>query len=396
MLNFEYYSPTRLVVGRQTEKEAGRLARQYGATKVLVHYGSGSVNRSGLLERVLASLSQAGLPYVTLGGVVPNPLDTLVYEGITLCKNEGVDFVLGVGGGSAIDSAKAIAIGACDNGDFWDFYVRKREPHHRLGLGTIMTLPATGSEASNSSVIKRSSEPLKRGLRSDLNRPDFSIINPELTFTLPPYQTACGASDILSHVMERYFSHTTGVSLTDRLCEAVMQTVLAEAPRALADPTDYDAQANLFWASTQAHIGLMGMGRQEDWSVHALEHELSGGYDTAHGAGLAVLYPAWLTYLLPRPANTMLIAQWAVRVMGVPMDFTSPEETGRAGVLRLARTFADWGLPTSLQALGVPHDDLPTLTSRTKRNPDGSCGFFGPLHDDDILAIYEIAWNGTL
>lgn len=394
MLDFEYYSPTRLVVGRHKENAAGRLARQQGATRVLVHYGSGSVVRSGLLDRICASLAAAGLEYQMLGGVVPNPRDTLVYEGIALCKREQIDFVLAVGGGSVLDSAKAIAIGSCDDGDFWDFYVRRREPVRRLGLGTIITLPATGSEASNSSVIKRSAEPLKRGLRHDLNRPDFSIINPELTFTLPHYQTASGAADILAHVMERYFSHTPGVSLTDRLCEAVMLTVLEEAPRALANPTDYDAQANLFWASTQAHIGLLGMGRQEDWSVHAMEHEMSGGYNTAHGAGLAVLYPAWLTYLLPKGDNAALIAQWAQRVLGLPLDFADPAATARLGIQRLAQTFADWGLPVSLEELGIPRADLPVLTARAKRNADGSCGFFGPLHDADILAIYELAWDG--
>lgn len=394
MLDFEYYSPTRLIVGHQKEKEAGRWAKFYGATRVLVHYGSGSVVTSGLLDRVCASLAAAGLHFQTLGGVVPNPRDTLVYEGIRLCKQEKIDFVLAVGGGSVLDSSKAISIGSCDDGDFWDFYVKRRDPVRRLGLGTIITLPATGSEASNSSVIKRDNEPLKRGLRSDLNRPDFSIINPELTYTLPPFQTACGASDILSHVMERYFTRTTGVGLSDRLCEAVMKTVLDEAPRALAEPDQYDVRANLFWASTQAHIGLLGMGRQEDWSVHALEHELSGNYNTAHGAGLAVLYPAWLMYLLPQ--HTLMIAQWAERVMGVPMDFANPEATGRAGIQRLAKTFAAWGLPTTLQEMGVPRADLPVLTTRAKRNADGTCGFFGPLLDQDIRAIYELAWTGIL
>jgi alcohol dehydrogenase YqhD (iron-dependent ADH family) len=391
MLSFDYYSPTRLVFGRSRENEAGSLAKQAGAKKVLVHYGTGSVVRSGLLDRVLESLKKEGLEILTLGGVVANPRDTLVYEGIELCKREGIDFVLAVGGGSVLDSAKAIAIGACHDGDFWDFYVNKRKPERRLGLGTIITLMATGSEASNSSVIKRANEPLKRGLRSDLNRPDFSIINPELTLTLPLDQVANGAADMMAHIMERYFTNTPDVSLTDHLCEGVLRSIIELAPLALQNPTDYEPRANLFFASTIAHVGILGMGRTEDWSAHALEAELSGCYNTAHGAGLAALYPAWILYMLPH--RTMRIAQFAERVLGVPLDFQAPEKTGLEGVKSLSRLFQSWGLPKNLRAMGIPREDLPTLAKRAKRNPDGTCGNFLPLKDADVLAVYELAWD---
>lgn len=323
--------------------------------------------------------------------MVANPRDTLVYEGIELCKREGIDYILAVGGGSVLDSAKAIAIGACHDGDFWDFYVGKRKPERRLGLGTVITLMATGSEASNSSVIKRANEPLKRGLRSDLNRPDFSIINPELTFTLPREQVAYGAADMLAHIMERYFTTTPDVSLTDHLCEGAMRSIIEQAPLALADLTDYEPRANLFFASTIAHVGLLGMGRKEDWSVHALEHELSGNYNTAHGAGLAAMYPAWLLHHLPY--RTLRIAQFAERVLGLPLDFADPARTARAGALALSRLFSSWGLKPNLRELGIPREDLPVLAGRVKRNPDGTCGQFLPLRDDDILAIYEAAWD---
>lgn len=391
MKDFEYYSPTRLIVGRGKENEAGRWAKFQGAKKVLVHYGSGSAVRSGLLDRVLKSLQAEQLDVVQLGGVVANPRDTLVYEGIDLCKRENIDFVLAVGGGSVLDSAKAIAIGACYDGDFWDFYGRGKQPQRRLGLGTVITLMATGSEASNSSVIKRADEPLKRGLRSDLNRPDFSIINPELTFTLPLDQVGFGAADMMAHIMERYFTTTPDVSLTDHLCEGAMKSIVEQAPLALKNLLDYEPRANLFFASTLAHIGLLGMGRTEDWSVHAMEHELSGRYNTAHGAGLAAMYPAWILHHLPH--RPMRIAQFANRVLGIPLDFRNPENTGREGAKALSRLFKSWGCPQNLRELGIPREDLPMLVKATKRNADGSCGWFLPLKDDDILAIYESAWD---
>lgn len=393
MLDFEYYSPTRFIFGEGREREVGGLCRDLGAKRVLIHYGGGSVVRSGLLQRVQASLTDADLPWLALGGAVPNPRDTLVYEGIDLCRREKIDLVLGIGGGSAIDSAKAIAIGTCYDGDFWDLYSRHGQADKRLLLGTIVTFPATGTEGSNSSVIMREVDLLKRGLRSDLNRPDFSIINPRLAETLPAWQIACGAADILSHVFERYFTNTKDVVLTDHICEAVMSTVLEVTPPALADPTRYGPVANLMWSSTMAHIGLLGIGRQEDWSVHALEHEVSALYDVAHGAGLAALYPAWMEYLLPHdPAR---FARLAGRVFGVDPSGLDDTDAGKRGICRLAAFFSQIGLPVNLKDLGVRREDLTLLAGKTKRNPDGSCGFYLPLQDKDITAIFELAYDWT-
>ncbi len=389
MLDFNYYSPTRFIFGCGRETEVGQLCQELGARHVLIHYGTGSVVRSGLLERVQASLDAAGLSVSLLGGAVPNPHDTLVYEGIKLCREQDIDLVLGIGGGSAVDSAKAIAVGACYDGDFWDLYSGQAQPDKRLLLATIVTLPATGTEGSNSAVITRTRDLLKRGLRSDLNRPDFSIINPDLTSTLPGWQVACGAADIMSHVFERYFTNTEDVVLTDHLCEGLLSTVLEVTPRVLAEPGAYGARANLMWSSTIAHIGLLGMGRQEDWSVHALEHELSALYDVAHGAGLAALYPAWMQYMLPHdPAR---FARLARRVFGVGNELTDLA-AGRLGIARLAEFFQSIGLPTNLVDLGTKKSDLPRLAEKVKRNPDGSCGFYLPLKDQDILAVYELAF----
>jgi alcohol dehydrogenase len=398
MLDFKWISPTLFVFGRGRENEVGQLAAAQGARRVLIHYGGGSVIRSGLLGRVKMSLTAAGIDFRELGGVQANPLDQLVYEGIQLCRRERVDLVLGLGGGSAIDSAKAIAIGAADEdpqGDFWDYYSLMRIPQKRLALGTIITLPGTGSEGSNSSVIVHTGDRLKRGLRSDLNRPDFSIMNPELAASLPPYQVASGAADMLSHVMERYFSRTSGVEITDRLCEAVMQTVLNAASVAVADPGNYDAMANLMWSAMIAHNGAVGVGREEDWSAHPLEHEMSGLFNTAHGAGLAALYPAWLEHMLPhRPEK---LAQFAERVLDVaapdPDDRTSLIAAAQEGIRRLARIFQTLGLATNLRDLGIPRESIPVMAARVKRNSDGTCGKFLPLRDADILAIYEKAYD---
>lgn len=393
MLPFDHHSPTRFHFGPGREKETGAIAAKLGARRVLLHYGQNFVCQSGLLDTVKQSLSQAGLKVFELGGAKPNPRDGLVYEGIDFCRRHDIDTVIGLGGGSAVDSAKAIAIGACHDGDFWDFYGGGKKPDTRLRLGTIVTLPATGTEGSNSNVITQEKSLLKRGLRSPLNRPDFSILNPELTYTLPEWQLACGAADILSHAFERYFSKTEGVMLTDELCEGVMRTVLQSAPQAIADKTAYDPRANLMWASTMAHIGLLGLGREEDWSAHALEHELSALYDVAHGAGLAALYPAWLEYHLPHDPQRM--ARMAHRLFGLE-EQRDPVATGQAGIHKLARFFRSMHLPLSLKELGVKRADLPRLAQKVKRQPDGSCGHYLPLQDPDILAIYEKAFDWTL
>lgn len=390
MLNFNFISPTRFIFGPGRENEAGACVKAVGGQRVLLHFGGSHAETSGLLARVQGSLEAVGLEIVRLGGVMPNPRDSLVYEGIELCRRLNVDTVLAVGGGSVLDSAKAIALGACYDGDFWDFYGRGAIPQKRLTLGTIVTLPATGSEGSNSSVIRRDADQQKRGLRSDLNRPDFSIINPELTFSLPAWQIACGASDILSHIFERYFTRTEEVELTDLLCEAVMTAVISAAPATLADPAAYGPRANLIWASTIAHNGSLGVGRQEDWSAHALEAEIGGRYDTTHGAGLAAIYPAWMQYMLVRQPQRA--ARFARNVFAVPTDLPATE-AGREGIRRLAAFYRSLGLPTNLEAIGVDRNHTTDMAARVKRNPDGTCGFYLPLKDEDILKIYNLAFD---
>ncbi|WP_303805483.1 iron-containing alcohol dehydrogenase, partial [Ruminococcus flavefaciens] len=286
MDNFNFYSPTEFVFGKDRESECGEYVKKYGGSKVLIHYGGGSAERSGLLGRVRESLNKSGISFVELGGVKPNPRDTLVYKGIDLCRSEGVDFILAVGGGSSIDSAKAIAAGVPYDGDFWDFYSGK-SIEKALPIGVVLTIAAAGSEGSGDSVITKEDGMLKRGAGSDALRARFSILNPALTQTLPAYQTACGATDIMAHVFERYFTNTTEVEITDRLCEAVLITMVKETPRVIADPDNYDARANIMWAGMVAHNGIVGVGRSQDWNSHGIEHELSALYDCAHGAGLA-------------------------------------------------------------------------------------------------------------
>ena len=296
MNNFQFYSPTEFVFGKGTENEVGTYVKKHGGSKVLLHYGGGSVVRSGLLDRVKQSLTAAGLPFAELGGVKPNPRDTLVYQGIDLCRAEGIDLILAVGGGSTIDSSKAIAMGVPYDGDFWDFYAHVNTPKAALPVGTVLTIAAAGSEGSPDSVITKEDSGLKRGAGTDLIRPRFSVMNPELTCTLPPYQTASGATDIMAHVFERYFTNTTEVEITDRLCEAVLMTMIKETPRVIADPNNYDARANIMWAGMVAHNNIVGVGREQDWNSHGIEHELSALYDCAHGAGLAVIMPAWMPF----------------------------------------------------------------------------------------------------
>ncbi len=275
MNNFQFYSPTEFVFGKESEKLAGHYVKKHGGTNVLLHYGGGSAIRSGLLSRVKESLTAEGIAFTELGGVQPNPRDTLVYEGIDLCREKGIDFILAVGGGSVIDSSKAIAMGVPYDGDFWDFYSGKNKPKAALPVATVLTIAAAGSEGSGDSVITKEEGGLKRGAGSDLIRPKFSIMNPELTCTLPPYQTACGATDIMAHVFERYFTNTTEVEITDRLCEAVLLTMVKETPRVIADPANYEARANIMWAGTVAHTNIVCVGREQGCNSHGIEHELS-------------------------------------------------------------------------------------------------------------------------
>ncbi len=389
MNNFEFYSPTRFVFGKDTENEAGKLVKQCGGTKVLIHYGGGSVVRSGLLDRVKKSLEAEGLAYVELGGVKPNPRSGLVYEGIDLCKKEGVDFVLAVGGGSAIDSSKAIAAGVVYDGDFWDFYQGKWIDK-ALPVGTILTIAAAGSEGSGDSVITKEEGNYKRGATGEGIRPKFSILNPALTQTLPPYQTACGITDIMAHLYERYITSSTDVEVTDRLIEGLLLTMVHEGPRVIADPDNYEARANIMWAGTMAHTNSCGVGRNQDWNSHNIEHELSALYDCAHGAGLAVTMPAVFTYEMPR--NVMRFAQVAVRVWGCQMDFEHPEVTARAGIEAFRNFLISIGMPKNFEELGAKEEDIPKLVEMLCRGDgrDGTISGFMTLNEEDCTKIYKL------
>ena len=390
MKNFTHKIPTRFVFGRGAEKQVGAEIKALGGTRVLIHYGGGSAVRSGLIDRVETSIREAGLYSVTLGGAQPNPRDTKVYEGIALIRREHIDFVLAVGGGSAIDSAKAMAHGSQYDGDFWDFFCGKAKPEASLPIGCVLTMSAAGSESSNSCVITQESTKTKRGLGSEFNRPVLAIMNPELAMTVPPYQIACGATDILAHIMERYFTIDTDVDLTDRLCEAAMAAVIRAARIAVKNPSDYDAQAQLMWGSTIAHNNTLSVGRESDFGSHQIEHELSAKYDVPHGAGLAVVFPAWMRFHMPN--HVMRFAQYAVRVWGCQMNFEHPEETAMLGIEAHEAFLREIGMPTTLKELGVKTEDIPFLAAHTKKNnPAGFTGMCYPMTVADIEAMYRIA-----
>ena len=391
MKNFVHQLPTKFLFGRGAENEVGREVRALGGTKVLIHYGGGSAVRSGLIDRVKKALDAENIGYVELGGVQPNPRDTMVYKGIALARREGVDFVLAVGGGSSIDSSKAIAHGLQYDGDFWDFFCGKAKPEKTTPLGVVLTMSAAGSESSNSCVITQESTRTKRGLRSELNRPRFAAMNPELAMTLPPYQIACGATDILAHIMERYFTCETEVDLTDRLCEGAMQAIIRAAKIAVKTPDSYDAQAQLMWGSTIAHNETLGVGRVSDFGSHQIEHELSALYDVPHGAGLAVVFPAWMRYQLSK--NPMRFAQFAVRVYGCSMDFEHPERTALAGVEAHEAFLREIGMPVTLHELGARTEDIPALAAKTKKTnlETMTTGGAFPMTTQDVEAILHLA-----
>ena len=390
MINFTFHSPTEFVFGRDTEKSAGLLVKKYGGTRVLLVYGGGSAVKSGLIGRVESSLAEAGIACIRLGGVVPNPRSSLVYEGIRLARAEKADFLLAVGGGSAIDTAKAIAAGTLYAGDFWDFYAKKAKVEACLPIGCILTISAAGSEGSTSSVITKEEGMVKRGHHSEFFRPKFSIMNPVLTYTLPNYQKASGAADMMAHVLERYFSPEKGNDLTDRLCEAVLTAVVRAAPIALADSTDYDAHAQLMWAGNLAHNDTCGNGRISDWGAHAMEHELSARYDVAHGAGLAALYPSWMRYQMDQ--DVMLFAQFGHRVFGVEMDFEDPKQTAKKGIDAFEQFLQSIGMPISLEELKIPYEDIPSLAASVGYHRPDELGNFRPLHQSDVVNIYRMAY----
>lgn len=389
MNNFTFYSPTYFVFGKESENETGKYVKRFGGTKVLIHYGGGSVVRTGLLDRVKKSLEAEGISYVELGGVKPNPRSGLVYEGIELAKKEGVDFVLAVGGGSTIDSSKAIAAGVVYDGDFWDFYQGKIIDH-ALPIGTVLTISAAGSEGSPDSVITNEDGMYKRGATGEGLRPKFSILNPALTQTLPVYQTACGVTDIMAHLYERYLTNTKDVTVTDRMIEALMLTMIQEGPKAVADTENYEARANIMWAGMMAHNNSCGVGRTQDWTSHDIEHELSAEYDCAHGAGLAVVMPAVMTYNMKH--DVMRFAQLANRVWGCQMNFQNPEETAKAGIEALRNFLISIGMPKNFEELGAREEDIEKMAHRACHGDvrTGDLGGFVTLHEEDVVAIYRL------
>ena len=391
MFGFKYYTPTKVVFGKETEYKVAELIREFGGTKVLIHYGGGSVIRSGLLARVTKCLDEAGIAYITLGGAVPNPHLSLVYEGIELCRKEGVDFLLAVGGGSAIDSAKAIGYGVANEGDVWDFYDYKRQAKGCLPLGVILTIAATGSEMSDSSVITKEEGLVKRGYSSDYCRPRFAILNPELTMTLPDYQTACGCTDIMMHTMERYFTNGGNMEITDSMAEGLLRTVKECAKVLAKNPNNYDARAEVMWAGSLAHNGLTGCGNDGgDWMTHKLEHELGGLYDVAHGAGLAAIWGSWARYVykncLPR------FKRFALNVMGVANE-GSDEEIALRGIEAMEDFYREIKMPTNLRELGVKatDEDLVLMAHKCAVGVNGGMGSARFLREEDMLAIYRMS-----
>jgi alcohol dehydrogenase YqhD (iron-dependent ADH family) len=393
MLNFDFLVPTRLVFGRGAQKQAGSLLKQHGAKKALLHYGGGSIKRSGLYDQVVESLNAAGVAFAELGGVLPNPRLSLVYEGIELARREGVDFILAVGGGSAIDSAKAIGVGALADRDIWDFYEQDLPVDKTLPVATILTIPAAGSETSKSSVITNEAKQMKYGLDVEAIRPVFSIMNPELFFTLPKEQLAYGVADIMSHIFERYFTNTVSTDLTDALAEGTLRTVMKNALIAAQSPSSYDAWAQIGHAGSMAHTDILGLGREQEWSCHPMEHELSALYDVAHGAGLAVLTPFWMEYAYK--SNIPMFTQFAVNVMGVADgSYREPEAIIKEGIRRLRAFFAALGLPARLSDMGIGEDRLEFMAKKATRaeyGKESAIGAIRPLLWQDVLNIYRMA-----
>ena len=393
MNNFDWYAPTHIVFGRGTESEVNSLLKSSKCTRVLLHYGSGSVIRTGLLDKIKSSLDKAGIDYIELGGVVANPRLSLVYEGIELAKSKGVDFILAVGGGSVIDSAKAIAYGAVADFDVWDLYDRKRTPESALPVGVILTIAAAGSEMSNSSVITNENGGIKRGYSNNMVRPKFAILNPELTMTLPDFQTACGCTDIMMHTMERYFTSAGNMELTDGIAEALLRTVIKNALILVEDPKNYEARAEVMWAGSLSHNGLTGCGNGgDDFATHRIEHEISGMFDVAHGAGLAAIWGSWARYVLddclPR------FKQFATNVWNIK-DSGDDREVALAGISRTEAFFKRIGMPISLRDFGFELTDevINELSEKCERAVGGKVGAAKVLYRDDFKKIYRMAYN---
>lgn len=392
MENFTFCSGTEFVFGRGTEAQVGQLVKKHGGGHVLLVYGGGSAVRSGLLGRVEEALDAAGVIWETLGGVKPNPEDDLVRVGIERARTEGLDFLLAVGGGSVIDTAKAIAAGVPYTGDFWDFYSGRARVERALPVGVVLTIPAAGSEGSGNSVITHVGLGQKVSLRSPEHlRPRFSVMNPELTFTLPPTQTAAGICDMMVHIFERYFTNTPATGITDRVSEGVLLSIIEEGRKVMAHPDDYDARANIMWAGMLAHNGLCGTGRREDWASHFMEHELSSLYGVTHGAGLAVIFPAWLTVV--GRFNPARAVQLAVRVMGVAREGLTDEETTSEGIRRLRTYWRSIGLPLTMAELGIENPDIDQLVRSVHTTKGEPIGQYVPLDASLTRTVYTEAAN---
>lgn len=387
---FDFQCGTKLIFGKQTEARVGSELKAFGAQKVLLVYGGQSIKKSGLYDRVCASMREAGISWQELPGVVPNPRVSLVREGIAVCRKEGIDFLLAVGGGSVIDTCKAISFGVYYDGDVWDLVVHKAEPGcRRVPVATILTLPAAGSEESDSCVISDETLNIKGGFGSPLMRPVFSILNPELTYTLPPYQTACGCMDIMAHAMERYFTRTRDVEVTDRMGEAMMKVIIHNLPKALANPSDEAARSEIMLAGTWAQNDMTGTGREQDWFNHGLEHQISGFYDIAHGAGLAISFPAWMRYVSEKEECLPKLVQYAVRVWGAEMNFENPRETALEGIDRLSRLIRDAGLPSTLREAGIGSERFEEIADNLTACGSAACGAFYPMQKQDIINLLQ-------
>lgn len=390
MENFTYCTPTKYIFGKGAELQAGTELKRLSLSNVLVCYGQGSVIRSGLLQRVLATLDSENIAHTELGGIEPNPTDPKVREGIEICRSKGIDGILAVGGGSAIDTAKAIAAGTLYDGDFWDFWAGKAVVEKALPVGVVLTIPAAGSEGSGNSVITLLDGMHKISLRTDFAlRPKFSLMNPELTFTLPATQTAAGIADMMAHIFERYFSPTTDVEITDRVSEGVLMAIMEEAPKVMAHPDDYEARANIMWSGTLAHNGICGTGRKEDWVSHFMEHELSAVYGVTHGAGLAVILPAWMTFMAhhsPRKG-----AQLARRVLGITGFDGYDTGAALAGIERLKDFFKSLGLPVTMRELGIAEPDIELLVRKLHENKGEEIGGYYRLRAPQTTEIYNLA-----
>ena len=393
MKDFTYYAPTRIVFGKESEEKLPQLIQQYGGKKVLVHYGGGSAKRSGLLDKVFTMLDDAGIAYVELGGVVPNPVLSLVKEGIDLCQKEKVDFILAVGGGSVIDSSKAIGYGVGYDGDVWDFWDGKAVPQSCLPIGVVLTIPAAGSEMSSSCVITNEDGMLKRGVNSDLCRCKFAIMNPERTYTLPPFQTAAGATDIMMHTMERYFSKYEDAMLTDAIAEALLRTVMKATKAVLAKSDDYTSRAAIMWAGSLSHNDLTECGTEKDFACHKLEHELSGLFGVTHGAGLAAIWGSWARYVMNRHMDRFV--KFATEVMGVPKDhMEKPLATAMTGVRNLENFFHEIGMPTKIPELigrEATEEEIQKLVDKCSRGGKITIGAMEVLKAEDMTAIYQMA-----